>query len=84
MTLVSNDSDPSEDRGRLISPPHLGPPFRTQAGSDVVTESTVRRWRAFALLVVWFFMTIVDRSKPRFDVGDKEPFHLLMMTPGCG
>ena len=50
MTPVSTHSDP----------PHLGASLRTQTAHDVVTESSVRRWRAFALLVVAYFMTIVD------------------------
>jgi EmrB/QacA subfamily drug resistance transporter len=60
MNLVSNDSDPGEDRGRLISPPRLGASLPTQAAHHVVFERSVRRWRAFALLVVAYFMTIVD------------------------
>src|SRR5271155_4692761 len=60
MNLVSNDSDPGEDRGRLISPPRLGASLPTQAAHHIVFERSVRRWRAFALLVVAYFMTIVD------------------------
>ena len=60
MNLVSNASDPAEDRGRLLSPPRLGASLPTQAAHDVVFEQGVRRWRAFALLVVAYFMTIVD------------------------
>ena len=60
MNLVSNDSDPGEDRGRLLSPPRLGASLPTQAAHHVVFERSVRRWRAFALLVVAYFMTIVD------------------------
>ena len=60
MTLVSPPSDPAEDRRRIPSPPHLGASLRTQAARDVVSEPGVRRWRAFALLVVAYFMTIVD------------------------
>jgi EmrB/QacA subfamily drug resistance transporter len=59
VTLVSNDSDPAEDRGRLISPPRLGASLPIQPARDVAAEG-VRRWRAFALLVVAYFMTIVD------------------------
>src|SRR6202167_3914180 len=60
MNLVSNASDASEDRGRLLSPPRLGASLPTQGAHDVVFEQGVRRWRAFALLVVAYFMTIVD------------------------
>ena len=60
MTSVSTPSDPAEDRQRISSPPHLGASLRTQAASAVVSEPAVRRWRAFALLVVAYFMTIVD------------------------
>jgi EmrB/QacA subfamily drug resistance transporter len=50
MTPVSPPSDHAEDRRSL----------ETQAASNVVPESAVRRWRAFSLLVVAYFMTIVD------------------------
>ena len=60
MNLVSNASDPAEDRGRLLSPPRLGASLPTQAAHEFVFEQSVRRWRAFALLVVAYFMTIVD------------------------
>jgi EmrB/QacA subfamily drug resistance transporter len=56
MTLVSPPSEPAEDRRRISSPPHLGASLRTQTER----EPSVRRWRAFALLVVAYFMTIVD------------------------
>ena len=60
MSLVSNDSDPAQDRERIPTSSHLGGSLRTQRARGVVSEPGVRRWRAFALLVVAYFMTIVD------------------------
>jgi hypothetical protein len=60
MTLVSPPTDPAEDRRRTPSPLRLGAPLQTETGRDVVSEPAERRWRAFALLVVAYFMTIVD------------------------
>jgi EmrB/QacA subfamily drug resistance transporter len=60
MTLISPPTDPIEDRRRMPSP-HLDASLRTQTADGVVgSEPSVRRWRAFALLLVAFFMTIVD------------------------
>ena len=60
MTLVSSHSDHADDRRRLPFPPHRRASLRAQTARDVNSESAVRRWRAFALLVVAYFMTIVD------------------------
>jgi EmrB/QacA subfamily drug resistance transporter len=60
VTLVSNDSDPAADRGRLMSVPRLGASLPTRETHDVISGQVLRRWRAFALLVVAYFMTIVD------------------------
>ncbi len=60
MTPVNPPSDLAEVQRQNPSPPHLEASFGTQTGSDIVSEPGVRRWRAFALLVVAFFMTIVD------------------------
>jgi EmrB/QacA subfamily drug resistance transporter len=60
MTLVSPPSDPADDRLRIPSPPHLDAPLRAPTARHVVSDPGVRRWRAFALLVVAYFMTIVD------------------------
>ena len=60
MTPVSPHSGPAAVQRRIPSSPHLGASLRTQTGGDVVSEPAVRRWRAFGLLVVAYFMTIVD------------------------
>jgi EmrB/QacA subfamily drug resistance transporter len=60
MTLVSPPSDPPHDRRPIPSPAFVEASLRTETGPDVVSEPSVRRWRAFALLVVAYFMTIVD------------------------
>jgi hypothetical protein len=60
MTLVSPLSDPADDRLRAPSPPPLGASVGAQMAPDPVFAPVVRRWRAFALLVVAYFMTIVD------------------------
>jgi EmrB/QacA subfamily drug resistance transporter len=60
MAPVSTDSDHAEDRRQSPPLPHLGAARRTQTASEVGSEPAVRRWRAFALLVVAYFMTIVD------------------------
>ncbi len=66
MTLVSRPSDPAEDRRRIPSPLRLGASLGTETARHVVSEPAApsapaeRRWRAFALLVVAYFMTIVD------------------------
>jgi EmrB/QacA subfamily drug resistance transporter len=52
MSLVRTDSEHAEDRGRTRSSSHLR--------ASPQTPPVVRRWRAFALLVVAYFMTIVD------------------------
>src|ERR1700733_8949373 len=59
MAPVSPLSDLAEDRRRTPSPPPIAAPTPTQM-AHVGSESAVRRWRAFALLVVAYFMTIVD------------------------
>ena len=60
MTLDSFPTDPAEDRRWIPAPLHGEASLQTQIGRGVVSEPTVRRWRAFALLVVAYFMTIVD------------------------
>jgi EmrB/QacA subfamily drug resistance transporter len=60
MTPGSTPSDHTEDRWRIPSPRLVAASLRSQTAPDVVSEPTVRRWRAFALLVVAYFMTIVD------------------------
>ncbi|MBO0748395.1 MAG: hypothetical protein J2O47_08585, partial [Acidimicrobiaceae bacterium] len=49
MALATTQSDPVENRRKLPIPPRA---------ED--SPKPVRRWRAFALLVVAYFMTIVD------------------------
>ncbi len=41
-----------------VAPSHRTPPLRSE--KSTATEGEIRRWRAFALLVVAYFMTIVD------------------------
>ena len=60
MAPVSPPSDLAEDRRRTPSPPPMAAPLPTQMARGVGSESAARRWRAFALLVVAYFMTIVD------------------------
>jgi MFS family permease len=60
MSLVSPPSNAAEDRRRAPSPPYLGAPLGAKTVGAVVPAPAVRRWRAFALLVVAYFMTIVD------------------------
>src|ERR1700683_1621827 len=60
MTPVSPHSGLAEDQRRIPAPPHLGASLPTPTAREVGSESAVRRWRAFALLVVGYFMTIVD------------------------
>ena len=60
MTPVDSPSELAENQRPIPFPPHLEASLRTQGASDVVSEPGVRRWRAFALLVVAYFMTIVD------------------------
>jgi EmrB/QacA subfamily drug resistance transporter len=60
MTPVSTPSDHAEDRGRIPASVHPRAYLPTQMAHDVVSKPAVRRWRAFALLVVTYFMTIVD------------------------
>jgi len=59
MTLVSPPSKNAKGRRRISSSPQLGASVGTQAAS-IGVEPALRRWRAFALLVVAYFMTIVD------------------------
>jgi EmrB/QacA subfamily drug resistance transporter len=60
MTLERFQTDTAEDGRQLLGPVDLGASLKTQMGLGVVSEPNVRRWRAFALLVVAYFMTIVD------------------------
>jgi len=60
MTLDSFPTDPAEDRRRIPAPLPGEASLRAQTAHAIVSEPTVRRWRAFALLVVAYFMTIVD------------------------
>ena len=60
MTLDSFPTEPAEYRRRIPAPLHGEASLRTQTNHPAVSEGTVRRWRAFALLVVAYFMTIVD------------------------
>jgi EmrB/QacA subfamily drug resistance transporter len=60
MTLVSHPSDHSEDEPQTPGGPMLGASLGTETVRDIVSEQAARRWRAFALLVVAYFMTIVD------------------------
>src|ERR1700691_4687841 len=52
MALVSPPSDPTKE--------HREASLRAQTADEVVSGQGVRRWRAFAVLVVAYFMTIVD------------------------
>jgi EmrB/QacA subfamily drug resistance transporter len=60
MAPVSPPSDPTKERRRIASPSHLGASLRAQTAHEIDSEEGARRWRAFALLVVAYFMTIVD------------------------
>src|ERR1700689_5337491 len=59
MAPVSPPSDPTKERRRIASPSHLGASLRAQTAHEIDSEEGARRWRAFALLVVAYFMTIV-------------------------
>ncbi len=48
------------DGPSIPSAAHMGPSFGDQRALDDLSEPAARRWRAFALLVVAYFMTIVD------------------------
>ena len=60
MAGLSSKETPVDDRqpGQISSPGSTTP--RDVTGPDKPTQMTTRRWRAFALLVVAYFMTIVD------------------------
>src|ERR1700685_4134845 len=60
MALVSPPSDHTKERRRIAIPSHLGASARAHTAHEIVSEEGVRPWRAFALLVVAYFMTIVD------------------------
>ena len=60
MTLVSPHSDAAVERPSIPSPAHMGASLGDQRARHDLSEPAVRRWRAFALLVVAYFMTIVD------------------------
>jgi EmrB/QacA subfamily drug resistance transporter len=60
MTPDSFPTNPAEDPRRIPAALHGKASLRTQTAHALVSEPTVRRWRAFALLVVAYFMTIVD------------------------
>ena len=60
MTVLSN-AKPPVDRRRVDATPLPRPAVRPlRVGDDVSAQGETRRWRAFSLLVVAFFMTIVD------------------------
>src|SRR5436305_12829782 len=60
MAGLSSKETPVDDRqpAQISSPGSTTP--RDVTGPDKPTQMTTRRWRAFALLVVAYFMTIVD------------------------
>ena len=60
MAGLSSRETPVDDRqpAQISSPGSTTP--RDVTGPDKPTQMTTRRWRAFALLVVAYFMTIVD------------------------
>src|SRR6202522_4370051 len=60
MALVNPLPDPTKVRRRVAFPSRLRASHRAQTAHEIVSEEGVRRWRAFALLVVAYFMTIVD------------------------
>jgi EmrB/QacA subfamily drug resistance transporter len=60
MALVSAKSEPVEDRRRTPLPRRRRSPFRAVRTGSVAPTQPLRRWRAFSLLVVAYFMTIVD------------------------
>jgi EmrB/QacA subfamily drug resistance transporter len=57
MALPTTKSEPVEDRRRILFPDPRRSPLRE---ADAASQPPVRRWRAFSLLVVAYFMTIVD------------------------
>jgi hypothetical protein len=59
MTLLGQRDGVVEDR-RHCHPPSPKVIPRALTGGASWTKAPVRRWRAFALLVVAYFMTIVD------------------------
>src|SRR5262249_10422549 len=60
MTLVTTPSDPVEIRRKIPFPPYPRGSLRPVSAAVIASEPPVRRWRAFSLLVVAYFMTIVD------------------------
>jgi EmrB/QacA subfamily drug resistance transporter len=60
MALPTTKSGPVEDRRRIPLPAPRRSPLRALRTAGVAPQRPVRRWRAFSLLVVAYFMTIVD------------------------
>ena len=60
MALVTTQSNPVEDRRALSRSPRIRGDLRPVSAAEKASQLPVRRWRAFALLVVAYFMTIVD------------------------
>ncbi len=57
MAQVTTPSDPAEVRRQIPFPQRS---TASLPAANAASEPTLRRWRAFALLVVAYFMTIVD------------------------
>ena len=60
MAPLRMHNTPVEDRRLAETPQVQGKVDPTRLGAGPPAQTEVRRWRAFALLVVAFFMTIVD------------------------
>jgi hypothetical protein len=60
MAQVSTPSDHTEFRGQIRVPRRSRASTRALSAAGVGSQPELRRWRAFALLVVAYFMTIVD------------------------
>ena len=60
MALVTTTPDPVEARRRTPTPSQATSRLQPVAPERLAPEAPVRRWRAFSLLVVAYFMTVVD------------------------
>jgi EmrB/QacA subfamily drug resistance transporter len=60
MALVTTQSDPTEVRRKFLLPRRGSSSLRAVPAARTASKPETRRWRAFSLLVVAYFMTIVD------------------------
>jgi EmrB/QacA subfamily drug resistance transporter len=60
MALFSSDSNPVRIRRKIPPPPQTTASLQPASAAGMAAQSGVRRWHAFSLLVVAYFMTIVD------------------------